>query len=253
MNEPVFREQRPAHPPGLVDIHCHILPGVDDGAPDMKTAMTMLRWEYEDGVRAIILTPHFRLHMFENEEAEIRAAYERLSKAAEKHFPDLELYLGCELHAHSDMVAAIKGREQFRLTGSSYVLVEFSPSDSAKYIRNNLYRLRSNGFEPIAAHVERYRSVAGDLDFAGSLVDMGVKLQVNADSVLGRSGLRARRFCRELMEHDMLHFIGSDAHDLRARPPRLGECAEWLEKRMGTAYAETVMIDNPREIIDAGV
>lgn len=252
MDELGFEEEY-SHPPGLVDVHCHILPQVDDGAPDMKTALAMLAREYDDGVRAVILTPHFRLRMFENEEEDIVEAYERLCEAAAGRFRDLELYLGCELHSHADIVDSVRGREQFRLAGSDYVLVEFSGADSQEYMRNRLYRLCANSFMPIVAHVERCKCVRDDLRFARRLVDMGVRFQVNADSVAGKDGLKVRRFCRTLMEEGLLYCIGSDAHDLKSRPPRMKECAAWISKKFGSSYMETLMINNPREIINAGV
>lgn len=237
---------------GLTDLHCHILPGVDDGAPDLPIALALLQCEYSAGVRTIILTPHYRPGMFENTEEEVRSAYDVLRKASDERFPDLDLRLGCELHAHMDMVEGIKARPQFRMAGSDHVLVEFSAMDEQSYIRQRLYELRSNGFQPIVAHVERCKNAVKDMDFVHSLVEMGVKLQVNADSVLGKDGWGMKRVCRALMEEDLVHFIGSDAHDMKSRPPRLGECATWLKKKIGEDYARRILCENPREILEEG-
>lgn len=237
---------------GLADIHCHILPGVDDGAPDLPAALALLQCEYSDGVRTIILTPHYRPGMFEDTEEEVRSAYDVLRKASDERFPDLDLRLGCELHAHMDIVKTLRDRPQCRLAGTDYVLVEFSSHDEQGYIRDRLYELRSSGYEPIIAHVERCKNAVKDMNFAYSLVGMGVKLQVNADSVLGKDGWGMKRICRALMEEDLVHFIGSDAHDMKFRPPRLGECAAWLERKMGENYARRILCENPREILEEG-
>lgn len=237
----------------LTDIHCHILPGVDDGPPDMPAALELLRCEYSAGVRAIILTPHYRPGMFDNTEKEVCAAYDDLIRAADGRFPDLELYLGCELHAHMDMIETLSRRQQCRMAGTDHVLVEFSAQDEQSYIRDRLYELRSHGYEPIVAHAERCRNLVRDTDFAHSLTDMGVKLQVNADSLLGRDGWGMKRLCRILLDQGLVHFTGSDAHDMRLRPPRLGQCAAWLEKKLGGSAARRILCDNPGEILEGGI
>lgn len=236
----------------LTDLHDHLIPGVDDGSPNLETSLALLEREYADGVRKMILTPHYRPGVFENTEEEIRTAYDNLCQVAGDRFPDLELYLGCELHAHMDMVEAIRTRPQFRMAGSDFILVEFSNQDERSYIRKRLYELCASGYRPIVAHTERYANLVKDLRFVQDLVDMGVMLQVNADSVLGKDGWRVRRFCRALMDRDLLHFIGSDAHDLKYRPPRMGECASYLEKKLGAFYMQKVMCENPKEIICGG-
>ena len=119
----------------IADIHCHILPEVDDGAKNMEMAMEMLKTEYEQGVRLIILTPHFRNQMFEPDEKTVLTQFERLCREKEKDFPDMELYLGCELHVSMDMVEMIRKRKQLCMAGTPYVLTEFSGGDSKSYIK----------------------------------------------------------------------------------------------------------------------
>lgn len=233
----------------IADIHCHILPEVDDGAKNMEMAMEMLKTEYEQGVRLIILTPHFRNHMFEPDEKTVLTQFERLCREKEKKFPDMELYLGCELHASMDMVEMLRNRKQFCMAGTTYVLTEFSGGDSKSYIKERLYHLLSSGYKPIVAHAERYESVLGDLDFVDELVEMGVLIQINADSILGKDGRKVKKFCRNLMKHDLLHLVGSDGHDPEERPVRMKECAAYIEKKMGEVYKNKIMFQNPLKIV----
>ena len=233
----------------IADIHCHILPGVDDGARSMEMAMEMLKKEYDQGVRLIILTPHFRNQMFEPDEKTVLTQFELVCRENEKKFPDMELYLGCELHASMDMVDMIRKRKQFCMAGTAYVLTEFSGGDSKSYIKERLYQLLSSGYKPIVAHAERYESVLGDMDFVDELVEMGVFIQVNADSILGKDGRKVKKFCRSLMKQDLLHFVDSDGHDLEERPVRMKECAAYIEKKMGEAYKDEIMFRNPLKII----
>lgn len=235
----------------IVDMHCHILPGVDDGAKSMDMAVELLKTEYEQGVHIAILTPHFRKQMFEPDEQSVHTQFEQLCRTVDAKIPGMKLYLGCELHASMDMVEMIRKRKQFCMAGTYYVLVEFSTRDSKSYIRERLYQLLSAGYKPIIAHAERYESLMGDLDFVGELADMGALIQVNADSITGEDGRKVKKFCLKLMRNDLLDFVGSDAHNLSDRPPRLAECAAYIGKKMGEAYRDKIMLQNPLKIINA--
>lgn len=233
---------------GIYDVHCHILPGVDDGAKTMEESIELIRKEYEDGVRSIVLTPHFRRGMFEPKMEQIYEAFEALTFAVRRM--NLKLYLGCEYHVNMNMAEdLIEGRRP-TMAGSSFVLCEFSSEDKAAYINERCYQLISSGFTPILAHIERYPALTKDFDQIGALTELGCRMQVNAGSILGRDGFGTKRFCKKLIEEDLLDFIGSDAHDRKVRPPLLGACAELLEKKYGADYARTIMCSNPSEIVE---
>lgn len=233
---------------GLYDIHCHIIPGVDDGAADMETALAILKKEYEDGVRHIILTPHYRREMFEPSMKEVLAGFEALKRAAE---PDLSLYFGCEFHVNTEMSQTLDAKLRPTMAGSCFVLSEFSEISPESFFKERCYHLVGSGYIPILAHVERYRALTHNFDLIEELTDIGCRIQVNADAVLGKNGVAAKRFCRKLIMEDMLDFIGSDAHDLKRRAPHLGECAEYLEKKAGRIYTSKIFRENPAEILEA--
>lgn len=233
----------------MFDIHCHAVPGVDDGASSLAEAMEILKREHRDGVRAIILTPHFRRGMFETGREYVKAQFDLLQEEAAQKLPDLNLYLGCEFHSNMDMAELLDECEYYRMAGSAYVLLEFSGGDSKEYIWDRLYQAAAHGFEPIVAHAERYRALWKDLEFAERIERMGARFQVNAGSILGYSGRQPKKFCRLLMEHDLLSYVGSDSHDVSVRPPRMGECAAYMEKKMGKDYAEQILVRNPEKIL----
>ena len=144
---------------GLYDIHCHILPGVDDGARNMEESLWMLNKEYQEGVRHVILTPHFRYDMFEPHMNIVTRQFMQLRRAAMNIGDEgMRLYLGCELHSSMDMVECLKKGRRLTLAGSRYVLVEFSNGDEKNYIEERVRSLLMNGFIPIIAHVERYKA-----------------------------------------------------------------------------------------------
>lgn len=246
------RSRKTAQFTGLFDVHCHLVPGVDDGSSSVEMSLEILRREYEDGVRTVIVTPHYRLHMFENEEEDVVSAFEELKQRAESSFDGMRLYLGCELHENGNMLEMVQRRDQFTMAGTQFVLVEFSGRSEASLIRRRLYELVANGYTPIIAHAERYKGITDDLDFLQDLVGLGIRVQVNADSVIGKVGGFYKRFCGMMLDAGLVHYVGSDAHDPKERPPRIGECAAYIQKKYGTEMVKRLFYDNPKEILITG-
>lgn len=232
----------------LYDIHCHILPGVDDGAKNMDIALALIEKEIEAGVETIILTPHFRKEMFEPDMEDIWNAYDEL--LYETRYKNIRLYLGCEFHANMEMVETLDNDLRPTLADSRYVLTEFAHNSTQAFMKERADALLMSGYRPIIAHIERYRATRKDFDLIEDLIEMGCEVQVNADAIIGRDGLGAQRFCKKLMQEDMLHYVGSDTHNLRGRAPHLGECCEYLKKHMGRLYTSRIMRDNPSKIVE---
>lgn len=232
----------------LYDIHCHILPGVDDGAKNMDIALALIEKEIEAGVETIILTPHFRKEMFEPDMEDIWNAYDEL--LYETRYKNIRLYLGCEFHANMEMVETLDNELRPTLADSRYVLTEFAHNSTRAFMKERADALLMSGYRPIIAHIERYRATRKDFDLIEDLIEMGCEVQVNADAIIGRDGLGAQRFCKKLMQEDMLHYVGSDTHNLRGRAPHLGECCEYLKKHMGRLYTSRIMRDNPSKIVE---
>ena len=232
----------------LYDIHCHILPGVDDGAKNMDIALALIEKEIEAGVETIILTPHFLKEMFEPDMEDIWNAYDEL--LYETRYKNIRLYLGCEFHANMEMVETLDNDLRPTLADSRYVLTEFAHNSTRAFMKERADALLMSGYRPIIAHIERYRATRKDFDLIEDLIEMGCEVQVNADAIIGRDGLGAQRFCKKLMQEDMLHYVGSDTHNLRGRAPHLGECCEYLKKHMGRLYTSRIMRDNPSKIVE---
>lgn len=233
---------------GYVDMHCHLIPGVDDGAKDMAMAERMLRQAWEDGTRAMILTPHFNPGRFRATNEEIERKAQLLQECAEKIDPHFRLYLGSECKYHSDSCDYMESGRCRSLAGSRYMLVEFGVQESAKKIRRSLYNVSLSGFRPILAHVERYQALRKDYEEIQELIDGGVAIQVNAGSIAGREGWVTARFVRKLLAYEMIHFIGSDAHEDTMRTPILSACAAYIEKKYGEDYVRQLMWENPSRI-----
>lgn len=234
---------------GLFDMHCHIVPEVDDGADSLEEALTILQMEYEQGVRTVICTPHFRKKMFETPLSEIRKQFKLLRAAAWEMNKELRLYLGCEFHANMEMIPSLKAHRGYSMAGSRYVLTEFSGSTEASYIRERLYALLSSGYKPIIAHIERYECMRKDMTLAEDLIDMGAFVQVNADSLIGKEGFGTKRYCSKLLQAGNIHFVGSDCHGSKERISRIGEAYDFVCQKAGEEYADTIFKKNPQKIL----
>ncbi len=230
----------------LTDIHCHLLPNVDDGPTSVAEAVALLEEMHEQGVRRIIATPHYRPGMFEASMGRIWKHYQGMQKIAASR--GIRLYLGCEYYRNPEIADLVKQRKRPSMAGSGYILIEFSPDDMFHTISNHIYFLCTQGFKPVIAHVERYGSCK-DIKKLEELVELGAYIQVNADAVLGKQGRELKHFCRKLLKENVVDFIASDAHDLKHRKPELEKCAMYVEKKFGEQYAHRIFVDNPAKII----
>lgn len=239
--------------PEYFDMHCHLLFGVDDGPESIEESLTLLQQEYRDGVRTVFLTPHYRRNMFECP-TDIRVHnFELLKACSMQRFPDLKLKLGCEIHVSMDVEQDLKHGKCLALDKSDFVLLEFPELSDNKYIIERCHAVMNSGYIPIIAHPERCIEIRKDFTRLQRLVDMGVYIQINAGSITGEEGLFRKWFCKKAMQHNLVHFVGSDAHGLRNRKPNIGQCIRYIEKTMGADYLNQIMRINPQEIIKGSV
>lgn len=234
---------------GLVDMHCHILPGVDDGAQDMNASLELLRMAHENGISALILTPHYRGNYRKNTPQFLRQCYETLCDAANKELPEMELYLGCEAAWERDLGEKIAKGRVLTIHGSPYVLLEFEFGCMRSQVTDGVMDVLNCGYTPIIAHAERYGIFRRDKTLTDEVLSMGALIQLNADSVLGKQGFGLKRCCHRLLKQRKVHFIASDAHDNQNRPPLLRECFAYVSKRYGEEYAWLLLRDNARALL----
>ena len=208
----------------LTDIHCHILPGIDDGAKSLKEAKQMLSLAQSDGIRNIICTPHYHIGRVKASAEDCMQAFEELTAYAGEKFPDLTLYLGQELYYYSETVEKLKNGELLTLADTDYILLEYSHTTQYEVIRDSINETYRAGFLPIIAHIERYPCLTGDIDKVKRLVRSGAYLQVNAETLLLPFTNSLRRFAVKLLKEDLVHFIASDAHSTQTRKQGLRLC-----------------------------
>ena len=192
---------------GMIDVHCHIVPAVDDGAASKKEVRNLLLQEYKSGVRELILTPHYRKGMFETPRDIVERRAEYVAREVDRIRLDMQVYLGCEYHANADMLMELCKEERFRMNGGRYVLVEFSGRHDYQRVRNYIYQLQQEGYCPVVAHVERYPQVIKQLEQVEELIELGAMIQVNAGSLLGENGFRMKNVSTQIAEERWIHSL----------------------------------------------
>lgn len=232
-----------------IDIHCHIMPGVDDGSPDMATSLEMLRIADKNGITHIILTPHHK-PMHHNVSPEHNVAYrKKLQEAATEAGIKAKLFSGNEIYYSDETMEELIDGRICSLAGSDYVLVEFHPTNPFKAIQNAAGRVQAAGYIPIIAHVERYSDIVSHPARVRDLIQMGCFIQVNASSVMGKYGFGISHFTKKLLKEELVHFIASDAHDTGRRAPHLLDCRNYVERKFGEDYGKKLFFTNPANVI----
>ena len=228
-----------------IDIHCHILPGIDDGSDSLETSLKMLHMADVDGISQIILTPHNKPWHKNIDHTRMRAKVDQLQDRLCQEGMDIRLYMGSELNYRNDLIEELDQGKAQTLANSQYVLIEFDPLTDYDYIRSGVYALLMGGYYPIVAHVERYKNVCCKMNRIIELIDMGCFMQVNAGSIMGQYGLSTKQLTKKMLKQNLLHFVATDAHDLNKRRPCLSKCAEYIEKKYGENSMRRLFYDHP--------
>lgn len=198
----------------MTDIHCHIIPFVDDGSRTTEVSLEMLREEVRQGVNRIICTPHYRRGFYERSEEEIKNVLEELSENVRKEGIPVELYLGREVKFHAkEYKSFLEKRVVPTMCGGDYVLLEFN-YDMETDIDEVVYDTQMAGYKPIIAHIERY-SYFRKVENVARIKAAGAMIQVNADSIASKDFPKERKFVKQLLKFKLADFVGSDVHSGR--------------------------------------
>ncbi len=243
----------------MIDLHCHILPGVDDGAPTLEDALAMCRLAAGDGCEAMVATPHQRRDPWWNDDvARLRDLAAQLQARVREEVGDgFQVLLGGEVHVDREVLAEVArlagtetppGATILPLAGSHYLLLELDRWGSPDEASHLIHEVVVAGWRPVLAHPELIPWL--DLDALAHLVRQGALAQVTAMSVTGDFGRRPQQVSHRMIEAGLVHFIASDAHDTRRRPPGLRRAYLMIEGRWGDELARRLTIDNPRAVVE---
>jgi protein-tyrosine phosphatase len=233
----------------VIDLHSHILPGVDDGAPDLATSLEMARAWVADGVTCVACTPHILPGLYHNRGPDILAAVEQLAQSVADAGIPLLLVAGADNHVVPSFVSDLRSGHLLTLAGSRYVLVEpphhIMPS-SLEYL---FMGILSAGYVPILTHPERLTWINGKYDVVQRLAGNGVWMQITAGSITGAFGRSAQYWAERMMDEALVHIIATDAHDLKRRPPVLAAARLAAERRLGAREAQHLVETRPAGVL----
>ena len=230
----------------MVDIHSHILPGLDDGAQTLEDSVAMLRLAAESGTTDIVATPHAN-HQFTFNPDRITARIAEVQQAAS---PALRIHRGCDFHLTLENIQdALAHPGKYAINHLSYLLVEFSDLLIPRTTQEIFDRLISAGLTPIITHPERNALLHARLDQLQSWVENGALVQITAGSLLGNFGRTAKAVSADLMNRNLVHFVASDAHDTKYRTPVLRDACQYVAQTWGASLAETLFTTAPQAVI----
>lgn len=239
------------HTGAMIDMHCHIIPGVDDGSRDIEQSINMIKIAHEQGIEAMILTPHYKEGRHNASVDTIHKKIDELKVEAGKQGIVIDMLPGNEVYYFQEIEEKLESGEVLTLNGTDRVLVEFSPTDQYRYIRNGLDNVRASGYTPIIAHVERYESMVKDWHRVDEIKGMGVEIQINAPSTIGTIGKDIQKFTNVLLKEQLVDYVGTDAHDDVKRIPAFQEAYRYISKKVGKQYLEDIFYNNAKAIIEA--
>lgn len=227
----------------MVDIHSHILHGLDDGAQTLDESLAMLKIAAAGGTTDIVATPHANTE-FTFDPALVAERLAELSAVAGR---SIRIYPGCDFHLQYENIQdALGNPTKYTINHKSYLLVEFSDLMIFNTTKDIFYQLRSAGMVPVVTHPERNLLLQKRFETISEWVAEGACLQVTAQSLLGRFGRRAKGFTEKLMNAGMVHFVASDAHGTMDRTPDLREAFDYVSNKYGPKRAELLFVVNPR-------
>ena len=255
----------------FIDMHNHIVPGVDDGSAAMDESMALIDMEYKEGVRKIICTPHYIRNRNNYDYSGLEKTFEELKEKVAERYPDMKLYLGnevlCEPGITDDIRKSMTSRSDenqkgvdtvstdnntrliHTMAGSKYMLFEFNIRIPYHELYDTMKAIVETRVRPIIAHVERYQALTGHIDRIEELKALGIYLQINADSVEGSIFDEKTRWVRKLITGGYIEFISTDCHDPESRIPNLKGAVLWIRKKCGQETVDALFRENAEKVI----
>lgn len=232
-------------PAGLVDLHSHILFGVDDGARTEEQMYDLIKLEHSFGVRHLCFTPHYNPALFKPNPVQISESFSLAQKFVRENLPDMNLYLGNEVFMRPNTIERLMAGSCKPIGDTNVVLTEFHPSTSYQDIRLYTVKLLGQGYTPLFAHIERYDHL-NDLDDIYELKSLGVKFQINTEAFSSQR----KKLITNLIEQGLIDAVADDRHNSHRGDPAMSECYVLVEQKFGRHAAEALFIRRPLNILN---
>ena len=233
----------------MIDLHCHLLPGIDDGASDLAVSLKMAKTLVADGVSVAACTPHILPGLYHNTGPQIRAATLKLQNVLNDQGIPLELTTGADNHIIPDFLPQLRSGHLLPLANSRYVLVEPPHHVAPPRLEEFFFGLLLGEYVPILTHPERLTWISSHYEVLRRLVRAGVWVQITAGSLSGIFGRNARYWCERMLDEGCVHLIATDAHDVSRRPPNLSVGRKLAAKRVGEVEAQHLVVTRPEGVL----
>ncbi|MEY8343893.1 tyrosine-protein phosphatase [Niallia circulans] len=220
----------------MIDIHSHILPGIDDGAQTIEDSIKMAKTAVNEGITSIIATPHHKNNQFNNLKSSILTKVNELNTVLKQENIPLTVLPGQEVRIYGEVVEDFYKGDILTLNHTKYLFIEFPSSSVPRYAERLLYELQTEGIISIIVHPERNKELLEKPELLYQLVKNGALTQVTASSLVGYFGKNVKKFSEQLIEHNLTHFLASDAHNIHNRTFKIDEALDMIEKTFGLDY-----------------
>lgn len=233
----------------MIDMHTHVLFGVDDGAKTIENSLDLIKDEVNKGVSKIILTPHFKKRRGETNVEKIAENFKTLKEIVCDENLKVELFLGSEVYLDYNYYDTIWKEPIITLAGSDYLLIEFSMTDTPKNIPEICYEANLKGFIPIIAHVERYDILYDNTQLIKDILNEGAHFQINASTVVKKEDKESFNFASYMLKNELVSFVASDVHNRDSRAFYLDKAYSVVNKMCSHNYAEKIFKENQEKVI----
>ncbi len=234
----------------MIDLHCHMLPGLDDGASNLDVSLEMARLFVADGVGIVACTPHMMPGVYNNLGADVRERVAALQTAIDEAGIPLSVVVGADVHVAPDLVKGLYSGELLALHDTRFVLIEPPHHVPPPRLKDLFFELMTAGFTPILTHPERLSWIDRRYDTIQQLFNAGVWMQLTAGSLLGSFGKQPRYWAERMLDEGMCHILATDAHDTKRRPPNLRAGFDAAATRVGVAEALNLVLHRPYSVLE---
>ena len=234
----------------MIDIHCHILPEVDDGSRSLNESIEMAMIAKEQGITKIVNTSHYHPDFRYKKGEELLKELEDFNNVLKENMIDIEVVIGNEIYYTKDLIKEIDELDFYTLNNSRYILIELPPTNFPKDLCNIVYEKKKKNYIPVFAHVERYREVQENPELIYEVINAGAIIQVNSHSILGKSGKELQKVCNTLLNRNMVHVVGTDAHSSKRRTPIFLDAYKYVSEKYSKEMADDLFIKNNNAIIN---
>jgi protein-tyrosine phosphatase len=234
----------------MIDLHCHMLPGIDDGAPDLGVALEMARIAVADGIRVTACTPHIYPGLYENDKAGIERAIAALQAALDEAGIPLRLTIGADTHLAPDLLPKLRAGLIPTLANGRYFLLEPPHHVAPPRFEDSVFSLMAAGYLPVITHPERLSWIETHYEIFGRLSHAGAWMQITAGSVTGRFGRRPKYWAERMLDERLVDILATDSHHVHKRPPLLAEGRDAAAARVGELEAMHMVQTRPQGILD---